>query len=243
MPGYALIGHTFFKGAQFGGNTPPLNTVGANLIVLNTSPNDVGGPTTPTDNQGNTYNLIISENELQAYSQLWFCVNPITSPLHIFSSASATPNFMGISVAAFSGSRSNPFNQACGNDNRPPSVSNPYAGSMPADRLGIGLLPGENNCLIVVGMSGDQVSVDVPGGFAIDSGFVFTDTYFQEPFTCLSGGLAYLIQSTAALVDPVVTAQGWTGFGSMALTMATFFSNIIPPPPASTRRRAYFVLP
>jgi hypothetical protein len=230
---YALVGHTFFKGAPNGGVTPPIDTTGADLIVINTSPNDVGGPTTPTDSKGNVYTLIISMNELQAYSQLWYCKHPVVGPNHTFSSVSGTTNFMGLSVIAFSGSTANPFNAAVGNDGRLPNP--PFNGSMKADGIGSGLLPGASDALVVCAQSGDIHLVNAPGGFSIDSGFTITDTYFQESFVCLSGGLAYQIQTVPTLVNPKWTANGWTGAGSMAVTMATFVAFVPAPKGGRTR--------
>ena len=94
-----------------------------------------------------------------------------------------------ICVMAFSGAASSPLDQSSNNK------VDADGGIQPGS-----ITPSENNCLVVTGcleaQAGDEASVD--SGFAADS-------VGSSPGLTFGGGIAYLVQATAAAVNPTWT--------------------------------------
>lgn len=199
---FALIAHTTATGS--GTNTPAINTTGANLIIIGVS----WETSTPaiSDNQGNTYTLIASQNSgggLGA-SSLYYCSSPITSASHTFTATSEIP---AIFVQAFSGAASslpldqhNSANTTSGSTIQPGSVTPSAA----------------NELLVSVAQasSGGGQTLN-----SVGSGFTITDKEAGGP-SVFSSGMAYLIQTSATAENPTFTFSGSNLF--LSSVIATF---------------------
>lgn len=186
-----LVSHGLVVGA---GPSSAISTLGANLIVLWNS-----GTTTfatPTDNQGNVYTGLPSQ--LGAFAGLlaiFYCLNPTVSGTHTFSNSGTTP---ATAHAAFSLVAS--YDQQSGSDGA-------TSGGQPGS-----LTPPANGALFVTATGGS-----VSTTFAINAGFTILDTLAPVGGTNYSLASAYLVQGTAAALNPT-----WTTDTQGAVVMATF---------------------
>jgi hypothetical protein len=190
---YSLIGHC--TGAN---TTAPMNTTGANLIVMGLAA--VGAP--PTDSKSNTWTGLTQFNAGGNILQIWYCFNPTTDPAHTFSGGAS---YARPTVAAFSGAAAAPFDQQ--NGTTAVASTSAAAGSV---------TPTTPNQLLVAAIDFNNVNAQPPvtitGGFTITDGGPNTSSVY-------GGGLAYLIQTTAAAANP---AWGWTNTDTVCVAIATF---------------------
>ena len=180
-----------------GGPSAAISTSGANLIVI-----VVGGQTpiaAPTDNQGNSYTGLTARVGASGGAMtIYYCLTPITSGTHTFSSTGT--GFSAIEVSVFSGVAS--FDQQSGIDASAGNTSvQPGA-----------ITTTTNGALYISGVGGDSSS-----SLTTNLGFLVTDV---QPFTGginYSSGSAYLIQPVAGSLNPT-----WFGTFEPAATLATF---------------------
>lgn len=191
---YSLVAH-IAAGSPNGNTftTTGINTTGADIIVIGISDN-VGGSTL-SDSSGNTWTPLSPSTGTSGVSTLYYCQSPTTSPSHTFT-LTATSNFMSIYVTAFSGSLAAPLDQS----NRANSgfTTTIQPGSV---------TPSQNNELIVTHVC---KGIDT-SSFSINSGFSIIDSVTGVGSTHYGGAIAYLVQSTAAAVNPTWTSAQITG--------------------------------
>lgn len=182
------------------GTTSAINTTGADLIVLALSGNP--GTGTPTDSQSNTWTGLGSfASDFNSAVQIWYCASPFTSASHTFTDSDSQSS---ICAAAFSGSNTIPIDTSTGTHNLP--VPNSTCPS---------ITPGQNNSLIItIGGTGWTNTT------TIDQGFTVTD--FVDLGSVFSIEMAYLIQGTAAAVNPTFSPSSFDGFGQSGLAIAVF---------------------
>ena len=189
--------------------TAAISTVGANLIVAVTIKIS-GGSQTFSDNQSNSYTaLTVWNGSSQPQLTIYYKQAPTTNASHTFT-LSGGATYPALSVAAFAGVASSPFDQQNGNNGA--ATTTLTTGS---------ITPGQNNELVIAGLGyfmGSTVSIN--GGFTIPTGGT-TD------YTVNSWGvsLAYLIQTSAAAANPqwamgtpVTAVAGIATFKSTAAT-------------------------
>lgn len=179
--------------------TSAINTTGANLIVISES--YLNTPILPTDSFGNVYTALTPDFQ----NILYYCFAPIVGSGHTFTVSNAS-TFPGISALAFSGAAASPFDKQNGANLGSATTIQPGS-----------VTPSLNNEVIVTGLSKSSAS----GAMTIDSGF---STPVQTEFNPGNGfgtAISYLIQSTAAAVNPTWTSPVVTGLAS---TIATFKS-------------------
>lgn len=184
--------------------TDPINTTGANLIVISVawySTEDYS----VSDSEGNSYTPLTTRTGGSQKNKLFWCVNPNVGSSHTFTAT--TPGGSGypvIGVVAVSGAHSSPFDQQ--NGNGATSGTSLQPGS---------ITPSENGCLVVTGLDcGVGVSISINGGFTADTiGYVGAVN--------IGGGIARLIQTTAAAVNPT---WSWTDTAESAASIASFKS-------------------
>ena len=106
-----------------------------------------------------------------------------------------------ICVMAFSGAASSPLDQSSNNK------VDVDGGIQPGS-----ITPSENNCLVVTALISTDEAPSVDSGFAADSVALSSNVTY-------GGGIAYLVQATAAAVNPT-----WTpvASGNAAATIASF---------------------
>jgi hypothetical protein len=174
-----------------------INTTGATLLVIAQSGQD---DIAPTDSRSNTWTACTNEvaggfgNDTRTY----FAVNPTVGSGHTFTPGGTLASIV---ASAWSGANtSSPKDQeSTGTD-----ALNPQPGSV---------TPTEDNEVIIVNFGGiHSGACTIDGGFTIaQQGAVLGGNYY-------AGGLAYLIQTTAAAANPNI---GNTG-GSATAISATF---------------------
>jgi hypothetical protein len=190
----ALIAGGIKGGTANSVTTDAASTSSANLIVLCSSA--YNSAPTPTDSEGNTWTGLTARGST-ARTKLWYCLSPITSGTHTFS-MSQSGTYANLAFAAFSG-------------------VNAYGGTETGDGYGTAslqpgsLTPSENGSLIVVGITTEGITT-----ISVNSGFT---GYFASGVdgVHMSGGVAYLIQGTAAAVNPTLS---WSGSQVAAAAMA-----------------------
>ena len=191
---WALVANTGAGGSPNGVTTSGIVTTGANLIVINLSwYNGVTPGGALTDSLGNTWTGLAAQvgsgtgpNPNFLTNQLLYCVNPTVGVGHTFS-YNGTSMYPSIQVQAWSGAASVPFDVQNG------ALSNAVVA------LNTGsVTPGVNGELIVAGLSSDGGTTSV----AINSGFTVSNTNLFVAGSSEIGSMAYLVQGTAAAVNP-----------------------------------------
>jgi hypothetical protein len=200
---FALIANTSEASSDGSAvTTPGIDTSGADLLVLWVS-GQYQLSATPTDSKGNTWTALTEEVVVGGERGIfYYAKNATVGSGHTFS-VSQTSKLPSLCVAAFSGGHlTTPADQESG-----------------ADTFGSTLAPGsitptENDELVVTG-----ISFNVAGTFTIGSSFTITN---QEDKTAanLGGAMAYIIQTSAAAVNPTWTHN--PGGSSMAARIASF---------------------
>jgi hypothetical protein len=189
--------------------TDPVNTTGANLIVLNIGFYDGSTPTiAPTDSKGNTWvPLTVRVNPtFLVGDQLFYCVAPIVGSGHTFTQEDLVDAaYPSMQALAFSGAHASPFDQQTGATAGVQSTISPGS-----------LTPSEDNCLVIAGVGHE---INTAGAVSINGGF----TALAQPYvggTSEGAGIAWLIQTTAALAAP--TWDFTNNAAGSAASLATF---------------------
>lgn len=208
----ALIGHAKAVGAN-GGTTVAFDASAANFVA-NVVAGSNSTPPTPSDSQSNSYVGLTRRPAAFGGSRVWYKASPGVGAAMTFS-VGGTGLGNGIYAAAFSGvAVTSPVDQEAGN-----------ASASPATTVQPGsLTPSVPGCLILVGWS-----IDAGATVAIDSGFTILDQANFVGGASYGGGLAYLIQTSAAPVNPTITVSG--GLPDISIVMVA-----VKPAPSSLRR-------
>lgn len=198
---FSLVAHTNVgeAGALNSVTTPSIDTTGANLITVITG-EYVGGGTgsSITDSKGNTFTRRQYASSSPGQGTLWDCVNPTVGTGHTFTLNNN--NYSTVFVAAWSG-----VDTGAGYD-----TSNQNTGTGSSIQTG-SITPANANSLVIAGY-GSETTTSATA--TIDSGFTILDQLAPVPGTTEGGGLAYLIQTSAAAVNPTWTLAS----GSSALS-------------------------
>ncbi len=201
---FSLIANTETGGGS-GFTSDPVNTTGADLIVVSVGYAQGTSPSV-SDNKGNTYTPLTVRTGTSWSHRLYYCGGPSTPVVgagHTFTvSGSGILAFMA--VQAWSGSHLTSVLDA-----------ETGAGSGAASTLQPGsITPSQNNELIVTGVVSDT------GGLpSVDLGFSISDSEAAVGGSFAAGAFAYLVQTSAAAVNPT-----WTfgGANDDATSMAAF---------------------
>jgi hypothetical protein len=196
-------------GANYSVTTAAMDTSGANLLVANAAwysgvgaGNNVG---VLTDNKSNVWTPLTRRTSTsQTDDQLFYVVNPIVGTGHTFDYTASTefiyPSLQVLACAGASPSATiDQQNGATGT-----SIATLATGS---------ITPTQNDELIIAGLQVDcggvnQTLVDIDSGFVAALPTLYTAAYE-------GGCLAYLIQTTAATVNPT-----WNVFTSVNTSLA-----------------------
>src|SRR5215472_13389017 len=182
--------------------TSAIDTTGADLLVVQVVDSNHG--TTLSDNKGNTWVSAAGPTTTNGPdAQLYYATNPIVGTGHTFT-ATVTSQSPALLVQAWSGSGSSPLDQT--NFANGLFVSTLQPGSV---------TPGQNGELIVTG----QCSGSTSGSSSVNLGFTISDSFLQVNGQHVGGALAYLVQGTAAAINPTWTG---TGLNFTGATIATF---------------------
>lgn len=190
----SFVAHQVY-GAPGGGpfTTSAIDTTGADLICVYVS-SDTGSSTGMSDSNGNTYTALTVHGTTNPNNpRLYYCLAPTVGTGHTFTYGST--GFPSILVQAFSGVAS--FDSQNGSGST--GISTLQTGSVTPPTAG---------CLIVTG-TGSQ---NIPS--SINSGFTISDSIQIGGGVHYAAGMAYLIQTSAASVNPTWTFSATTNAGS-----------------------------
>lgn len=190
--------------------TTAQNTTGANLIVVSiafyTGP---GTGVTVTDSLSNTWTALTAHTSSNHQTRQYYCVNPTTGASHTFTLTGPSGFSPNISMIAVSGAAASPYESDTGANSGSSSVTTIQPGS---------LTPAENGDLLVSGLvSGNGASQAINDSF--------TAVVAGTGSGAVGGGLGYLIQATAAAINPTWT---WTTGDTAAATLSVWKPNTSP---------------
>ena len=202
---WGLVSSTSCPESAAGNTTSPaINTTGANLIVVHISSYSGATGLTLSDSASNTWTLIVSTAISHPESSLYYCLNPTTNASHTFT-VSGSNLYCVAQISAWSGAAiSGALDQS--NSNTSGSGTTLQPGSV---------TPSLNGELVITGVSDDTP----PGVFSIGSGFTILSQDAGSG-NAQGGACAYLVQSTAAAINPTWTISVSQSF--IAATIATF---------------------
>ncbi len=181
--------------------TSPINTTGANLIVISVSSYSLATAPDFLDSKGNTWTALTAKTSSTCRSRLFYRDIPTTDAAHTFTAQTGV-TYPSIAVAAFSGSLASPFDQESGAFNNS-SVTSIQPGS---------ITPSQGNCLLIAGITGYGTSQLINSGFTASTVDVGGSLHF-------AGGIAYKIKTDSLAENPT---WSWTTAAEVATVMASF---------------------
>lgn len=192
------------------------DTTGADLLLVNVVQFE-GSSATLSDSKSNAGWVGLTAQVAVGQSQLFYCPTPTVGSGHTFTLTGT--NIWGlIQIQAFSGAHASPFD-----------AENGALGTADTSIQPGSVTPSENNCLVV---SGVACELDSIVSYSIDAGFTITHQKdFENPYNT-PGAMAYLVQTTAAAVNPT---WSWTNSRTRASTIAVFKAAAITGHPAARR--------
>ncbi len=185
--------------------TPPVNTTGSDLLIVSGSwYSNIGSSV--SDSKSNTWYSLTAQqtSPIALINRLFYASSAISGTGHT-ATLSGVSNFGSIGFQAWSGISPAPFDVENGSLNNTSGLTSIQTGSV---------TPSQNNCLIVA-----SIVFESGGTLSIDSGF--TLTRYGDP-SGERGGIAYLIQDTAAAVNPTWSISSNFGPYGAAATIAVF---------------------
>lgn len=191
---FALIANAGASGTDSTATTGAINTTGANLLIAHVATFQPT-PAALTDSKGNTWTALTAHSSLgSSESRFYYVASPVTDAAHTFT-ASGALSYPSITVQAWSGAHASPFDQESGAVGDPP-VSSIQPGS---------LTPSGNNYLVVTGLTFSGMDT-----VAINGGFTISDQVNFGTGNNFGGGLASLVQTSAAASNPTWSWPGGT---------------------------------
>lgn len=226
--GVTLVAHTAV-GDKLGPVTSGVDTTGATLLVIAAGGFSNGGSVSVSDNKGNTFSTFgLKGNGSTTFTQIFYCLTPTVGTGHTVSMTGSV--FMDLLFAAFGGGTFTVDSSVnTGTNNTGSSSIQPGSAT-----------PSANGDLLIT-----SLSVDVSGISGVGSGFTITDTVAYSGGNYEGGGLAYLVQTTAAAINPTwslsaanaqaaalcgfkFTSSSLTGTASLAATLGLAASATVP---------------
>lgn len=203
MPYSLVIDTEFAPATPYGGTSSAIDTTGADLLVFLVSCH-IGTPTV-SDSKGNTWNALTRSGTGNTAAQIFYAKNPTVGTGHTFT-ISGTEIYPSVYVQAFSGADlTDPFDQESG------AVANSVATIQPG-----AITPSANDALLVTLVSHERASASINSGFT-ESGDIGIGG------NIIAGAAAYLIQTSAASVNPTWTIPSSATDG-IATRMASFLA-------------------
>lgn len=191
---YALKASTAVQG---GLQTPNIDCSATKLlVVVQTRYTGAGSLQPPEDTSSNTYTQVGPEktdSTANAAVAIWYSINSGTTNFHW----GYTPS--GVQYPVLAG--------ACFTDGGTAPAVDVSSGTSSSNSAG-SITPINNGELIVAGYVPQDGGSGTP---TIGSSFIITNAYPNVTGTAEGGGLAYIIQTTAAAVNPVWASSSGTG--------------------------------
>jgi hypothetical protein len=183
-----------------------VDTSGANLIVAHVADFASSAATTFSDSLGNTWNVLTEQTQAGGTrSRIIYSVPSSVGSGHDFAAVGAGSNYPSMEVLWFSGGHATPFAGGNGVENG--------AASGGASTLQPGsITPPFDDELVFAGCGfGASATITINLGFS---------TVYQQDFAggaAFGSAAAYLIQTTAAAVNPTFTASSGTPLQTAAI--------------------------
>lgn len=187
--------HILNKVAKSGaGASAAINTLTADLIVVSTS-DYAGSAAGLTDSLGNTWSVSPPTKRTSgpggnSRASIYYCAAPTTGAGHTFTFTGGSLESFEVYVAK--GAHATPYDTESGTGN----------GTQPGS-----MTPSVNGCLLVCALSADTTA-SVP---TLNSGFIAVGARGYVSSQYLQSGGSYLIQTTAAAINPT-----WSDTGAIA---------------------------
>jgi hypothetical protein len=194
-------------GGASGTTTPPINTTGANLIVVAVQYYIGASGLTLTDSKSNTWTALTERSDtLDGKLRLYYCAGGAVGTGHTFTFA-GTAVYAAIQVFAFSNAAGSPFDAET-----PGTVSGTSWASLATGSL----TPAQNNVILISAAMWNGVAA---AGMSLDGGF---STPLVNPWTSssLGGAAAYKIITNGAAHN--VTWNPGTSVTAGAVVLASF---------------------
>ena len=190
-----------------GSTSSAINTTGASLLVIVEFCYNGPDPASysPNDSKSNSWHYIQTYTGNHTSIGIWYAWAPTVGTSHTFSAPSGC-SYGHIDITAYSGVQtlSNPLDK-----------QNGYGVSKAATIQPGSITPTVNGELIVSAcasvLSSGAVTVD--SGFAVQNSWTNNSVYFSD---------AYLVQSTAAAINPTWTVPGYSGSYGEVAVVASF---------------------
>jgi PKD repeat protein len=186
--GIALVSHTIKSGSSGGLTTNPINTTGATLLVVAFCSWENRGDPAITDSKGNTYTFVPGGGYGAGSVRIAYCANPVVGSGHTMTLTGGECYASG-EFSAWSGvATSSPLDVSGASNN--------------INHINGGLTPSQNGELIV-SAAGTNWNAGTPPN-AVNSPFTLLEYVagVGDPQYSRGLGFGYLIQTTAANVDP-----------------------------------------
>ncbi len=190
--GGPLVAHTGKAGGSSGVTTDPIDTTGANLIVLGFSFYIGSGGGSLSDSFGNTWTQIAGTGAGFNSFAMYYCASPTVGSGHTFTFSGNT--FPGITVSAYSGLDVAPFDAETNNSSTGSATVSPGS-----------ITPAQADELFVTIMGWEAIT---GGVISVDIGFTLTD---QIPYAAGQNygcSMAYKVISSGAAENPQWSSTG-----------------------------------
>jgi len=187
-------------------STTAIDTTGATLLVISVS--WYSGTTTAltiSDSRGNTYTPLTLRNAGNAAHRFYYCANPTSVGSSHGATASATGIYAVVTLSAYAGTAPTASFD----------VENGATATSGTSLATGSVTPAANGALIVSGWAG----MNNTSNPTVGSGLTKTTSQNPSAGTCIAGAMAYLIQTTAAAINPT---WSWTGTDHVAESVAVF---------------------
>lgn len=171
-----------------------INTSGASLLVMFVASYSAVALPTITDSKGNTWTprTRYGPGTALSSSAFFYAENPMVGSGHTFTATGPGVNdFPQICIIAFSGTATSSVYDTENGNNGSTGASSIQPGSV---------TPSQNNEVVVTGFT--SINTMTAG---INGGFTISDQASNVPSQHFGGGIAYLIQTSAAAANPTWT--------------------------------------
>lgn len=201
--GFSLLSNTSCQSSG-GANctTSAINCTGASLITAGISLGS--NPGGVTDSSGNTYTDGVSTGGAVRNS-IWYVISPVVTSSMTFTS-NASGNYPTLNVACWSAGTTPIVDQ-----HNSANTSSPTSTFQPGS-----VTPTVNNELII-----SSIAYDISDVSSIDSSFTITNHSAYSNSNSYGGAMAYLVQSTAASVNPTWTMTSNNDINATILSFKT----------------------
>ena len=200
---WTLKANTLATPGSGGGTTSAIDTTGADLLIVGVSAYADNTATNPTDSKGNSWTALTRSPVNDPSCRFFYALPGTVGTGHTFTWSSAG-SYPVIMVLAFGGVGASPFDKE--NGARGVTVSSLATGSV---------TPVEDGELLVSIWAGLETGTNP----SCDNGFSLVDSVaFGNGNNC-PGASAYLVQATAAAINPT---WSWTTASTAAAALATF---------------------